>query len=145
MIQKIQLASNNLGFGPEPEPNRIVEQRLTILSDGSASLSRYCYGDGWQYKLASEKTSQIGEKKAAEILSAVEAVFTKGFIPDFVTDIGTWNLTITFDDGSVGSFHGSLLRDDRIEDYGISGKIRRALDDSSVLAFDGSHSMNIWD
>ncbi len=145
MIRKIQLVSDNICYGPMPEPEREVEQRLTVLSDGRVWLSRYRFGEGWPHKLAAKETMRIGKEKATEILSVIENVFTEGFVPDLVTDVGSWDLKITFEDGQVVPFEGSLFRDERIEEYGISGMIRQALGDSSVFAFDGGHAMNEWD
>ena len=141
MIRKIQLSSDNVCYGPMPEPEREVEQRLTILSDGRVWLSRYCFGDGWPHKLISKETKRFAKEKAAEILSVVESVFTEDFFPDIVTDNGSWDLKITFDNGTVLPFSGSLFRGGRIEESGISGMIRRALDDPTVFAFDGGEDI----
>ena len=137
MIKKIQLISNSICYGPMPEEDQEIEQHLTICSDGRAWLSRYCYGNGDPYKLLSRQTKSIGKEWAGKILSAVEECFAEGFIPDFCTDIGSWDLKITLDTGMVISYCGSLCKDDRIEWLGISDMIRKALADSTVYAFVG--------
>ena len=87
----------------------------------------------------SKKTINIGKDKAAEILAAIELRFESGFIPDFCTDIGSWNLNIFFEDGNELSCAGSLGSDDRIEEMKISRKIRDALGIHDLYAFDGNY------
>lgn len=137
MIRKIQLLSENLCYGPMPEENEEIEQRLTILSDGRAWLSRYCFGTGNPYRLKSREAKSIGKISAVKILSVIEACFVRDFIPAFATDIGSWELKLTFDNGDEYSFGGSLFRDDRIETLHISDMIRTAMGDPSLFAFDG--------
>ena len=54
--QKIRIVSNSIGYGPCPEPNDIVEQHITINSDGRVWFSEYAFGDGFgKYKKAQTK------------------------------------------------------------------------------------------
>ena len=75
--QKIQISSNNIGYGPCPEPNEGVEQRLTIAADGRVWFSGYNYGQGFeQYERGRTKNYSIGKEATACILNAVGTYFT---------------------------------------------------------------------
>ena len=66
MPQKIRIVSNGMGYGPCPEPNDIVEQHITINSDGRVWFSAYSFGDGFdKYKKAKTKNYKI--EKAATL------------------------------------------------------------------------------
>ncbi len=47
MPHKIRIVSNGMGYGPCPEPNDIVEQHITINSDGRVWFSAYAFGEGF--------------------------------------------------------------------------------------------------
>ena len=144
MIQKMVLESNCMGYGPEPSPGAIVEQKLIIQENGNASLSSYCYGSGYPYKLVSTNEYHISEDLAEKNLCAVEKCFTEEYIEDFITDVGSWGLTISTENGTEKHFSGPLIRDDKIKKNMISYMIRDALQEWYIWVFDGKTDGSIW-
>ena len=137
MIRKIHLKCDNLRYGPEPKPEEEIQQILTLLSDGRVWLSRYRYGSGYKYELISKDAFRIHTAQAKMVLEAVENCFTEDFLPDFVTDIGSWELSVTDAHGNTRQFEGALCKDKRIEDEHLSARLRTALNCPFLFAFDG--------
>ncbi len=137
--QKIQITSNNIGYGPCPEPNEEVEQRLTIAADGRVWFSGYNYGQGFeQYERGRTKNYSIGKEATACILNAVGTYFTDEYDTVFATDIGSWEMTITNTEGKPYQFKGSLCCDFYVDGVDLSDLIRDTLDMPYLFVFDGN-------
>lgn len=133
---KIQLTSNNIGYGPPPNYDDEVEQRLTLTADGKVWFSSYVYGLGdKKYELNNIKRYKIDAIKAKKILSAFSRYFDEHFIPCFATDIGSWNLRITTADGTISHFEGSLCDDFKIDGDDLSDILRNTLGLESLWGF----------
>lgn len=129
---KIQLISNNIGYGPPPNCDDEVEQRLTLTANGRVWVSSYSYGSGdGHYKLNYIKRYKIDTAKARSILSAFSHYFYQQFTPYFATDIGYWKLRITVADGTVSRFTGSLCTDGA----SLSDLLRKSLCAKSLWCF----------
>ena len=74
-ITSFKLVSNDLCFGPCPQPDDIIEQHLSIHADGRVWLSYYCFGDGDKYKRTETKRLKLSEHQAGYILSEIQNFF----------------------------------------------------------------------
>ena len=61
----------------------------------------------------------ISHSAAVDILDALAAVFDRGDVGCFVTDMGTWNLEMRFSDSSKERYGGSMCFEPEIS---IAGK-----------------------
>ena len=136
LVRKIQLVSNCIEYGLPPAPEDEVEQHITLLSDGRVWLNRYRYGSGYKYEVKSRETFRIHTAAAAQIMQAIEKCFND-YEPMTVTDVGIWELSITYKNGDVRKLTGSLCRDDRIDSCHLSRLIYMAFDREDLLLFDG--------
>lgn len=139
-LQKLQLVSNNIGFGPIPLPSDTeVEQRLTIISDGRVWLSRYRYGAMGgrdKYELMEKLHLKID---TISIIQEVEQFFRKGYDVYAATDVGSWELRLTNTDGDIFKTHGALISGYNALDA-LSDLIRRNLGYRDLFVFDGGIS-----
>ena len=88
-LKRIQLISNNMGYGPEPEQSEELEQHLTITDKGRVWLSRYCYDREKNKLLLKGKESfKISAEAASAIMDAVTDYFSGDYQTRFATDIG---------------------------------------------------------
>jgi len=139
-VQKIQITSNNIGYGPCPEPDEEVEQKLTIVADGRVWFSGYNYGQGFeQYERGRTKSYSIGKEAADYILNAVGTYFSNNYDTVFATDIGSWEMTITNTEGKPYHFKGSLCCDFYVDGVDLSDLIRDTLDMLDLFVFDGNY------
>ena len=137
-LRKMQLISNSLCYGPDPEPNDEIEQRLTITSNGRVWLSRYRYGMGTDVHELYEKNSfSISLESAKRILRVVSDYFGKEYEPYYVTDVGYWNLLLTDTNGQIHKIFGSLSYNSELGLGGLSEFIRSELRINDLLIFDG--------
>lgn len=136
-LTKIQLTSNNMGFGPCPEPEDEIEQHLTITVAGRVWLSHYIYGeDESKLTLKEKETFTISGDDARYIMGVVAAYFESDFDIPLVTDVGSWDLTLTNSDGMEYTVSGPLCHDLFVADGGLSDIIRTRLGRTELFVFD---------
>ncbi len=136
-LRLIRLISNNICFGPSPGPDDIVEQHLSIRSDGRVWLSSYRYGTEHEYPKAGSKQRKIPRNQAEYILSLIQSYFAS-YERWFVTDVGMWTLELISDEGEKAEEKGSLIPNDG-ELRDISSMIRTSLDMPDLFCFDGAY------
>lgn len=137
-LQKMKLVSNNICYGPCPEPDDEIEQRLTVNAAGRVWYSTYCFGsEPGKYQLAQKQVYRVDAGKASKILSALESYFSQDQLMVDATDIGSWDLVLTNTAGATFCYHGALCSDLVIDDTDISDLIRDALGKDDLYAFDG--------
>ena len=85
-LQKATIKSNNVGFGPMPEPLEEVEQRLTISRCGRVWFSAYSYG-GTRLR---KKQVWLGKERACCLLHVIGTYFCSCEELSLATDIGMW-------------------------------------------------------
>ena len=137
--KKIRIVSNCMGYGPCPEPNDIVEQHITINSEGRVWFSAYAFGDGFgKYEKAQTKNYKIEKAVAENILQKVATYFSDEYDEIFATDIGNWEMDITNTEGKVYKFRGSLCANFEVDGVDISDLIRDSLEIEDLYVFDGS-------
>lgn len=137
MIQKIQIISNNVCYGPPPVPGAEIEQRLTVSANGRIWFTGYNYIDRLD-KLKKGRSLQIsiGKENAQKILAAIEK-FTENDIFICVTDCGSWELKVTDGSGKWFSASGPLIGNS--EYISISNKLRTIIPIEDVFLFDGNN------
>ena len=122
-LKSARIVSNLMCFGPYPEPEDPVEQRLTISSTGRVWFSEYLYGNGYpeKYPLGRKVQLSIGKDRAAAILSKLADVRDSGMPLMHCTDIGTWEMTLTDRVGNRSelscSMNGLLIDGIELSDY----------------------------
>lgn len=104
MLKKIKLISNSICYGPAPNFDDEVEQRLSVSSEGRITLTAYNYGG----ECILYKRVKIESFIAQEILNKIQDGIEHGDLC-FATDIGTWDLTAEYENGEKSKIGGSLF------------------------------------
>lgn len=138
-IQKIQLTSGSISYGPRPEPDEEVEQRITITRNGSVWLTRWAYGAGIRYKLISREQFKAEAQAVTQLLERLEAYFIQDLMIAMATDVDVWNLKLTNTSNEVFRYHGSVSIGLVPELDEISDQLRRAVGRHGLIAFNGAH------
>lgn len=108
-IQKIQIKSSLVCYGPCPLPDEEVEQHLTISSSGRVWFVGYNFGGGFgEYIIGRRQQLSIGKELASKLLGLISDYLENNDIFIFTTDIGNWNINITDIDGNKYEESGSL-------------------------------------
>lgn len=138
-LQKVQIMSDLLCYGPMPEPEDPVEQRLTISCTGQYWFSEYLFGTGWPERLllGRKESHSIGRVKAAELLSLIADYMEIGIDPPFATDIGSWTMTATFPDGTNEELYGAMCGGIAVGDCDLTDRIREVLQIEDLRVFGG--------
>ena len=137
-LKKIQLISNNMCFGPAPEPDEEIEQHLTITNAGRVWLSHYCYNPpDYTRTLTSKEMFTISKDAVNNIMEAVTKYFSSDYEALDATDIGSWELMLTNTDGIKLKVFGSLCGNSLFPDIGLSDIIRKNLGRDDLFLFDG--------
>lgn len=137
--RRMQIISNNIGWGLQPEPDKEVEQHLTINEQGRVWFSQYIYGDSGshgRYQRAKGKQFTVDKTEAEKILSSVAAYFSENDDGLFATDVGDWTMKLTNTDGVIYKFTGSLCPCTK-SDIDLSALIRDSLNMDELYVFDG--------
>ena len=136
-LKKLMLVSDGVGYGPVPDENDEVQQRLTINSARDAWLTRYAFGDGERYRRIEREKLKLDADHLEDLFRAVTAVFGGDTEDYFATDVGTWELELTNTDDETFQYVGSMCGGILYEGRELSDIIRDALDTPDLLAFGG--------
>lgn len=137
-LRSFKLVSNNICYGPCPEPEDIIEQHLSIRADGRVWLSFYQFGTGIKFKKAESKQFSISQSQAEYILTQIQSYFETAESELFATDVGEWSIELTNDSKEKFKWRGSLIpSDDELDN--ISDIIRASLDMPDLFCFDGAY------
>lgn len=134
-LQKATIKSNNVGFGPMPEPLEEVEQRLTISRCGRVWFSAYSY-DGTRLR---KKQVWLGEERACHLLHLIGTYFCSGEELSLATDIGMWEMRLQDINGAAMKFVGSLCCAFQVEGRDLSTIIREELGMRDLFLYDGNN------
>ena len=88
--KKVKIVSNIIGFF-SPEPEKEIEQKLTVSSSGDVRLSAYQFNDTLPIRKFRFKVEPYF---ADTILNDVVNYFNT-VDSDYIEDVGSWDLTIT--------------------------------------------------
>lgn len=143
MIKRISIDSDNVCYGPVPNPSDEVFQHLTINSKGRVWLTRYCFGNCVTgYTLKSKEYLQIPQDTITDLFTALEkTLIDDDFDEMIVSDVGGWDALIVLDDEDTIALTGSLINQGG-ELHRISQTIRDNLNDKSIFVFDASPDQN---
>ena len=140
MIQKIQIISNNICYGPPPEHETEVEQHLTISSSGRIWFNAYNFMGGFDnYKKGRTFQKSIGKENAEKLISLIDE-YTKTGPIIMATDCGSWDLKITNINKTSASFFGPLIDEIYVREIPISKTIREIIGIDDMFLFDGNYS-----
>ncbi len=143
-LKEIEIVSNSICYGPEPQPEDEVEQRIYIRDDGHAYVLRYLYGNRIRdYRCSGKQELQLSASDTKEILSKVSRYFSDGYTEVFATDIGDWNMVLTNTEGKNFKFSGSLCADFEIDGVDLSDFIRDRLGIQDLYVFDGNNKPDV--
>ena len=138
--QKVRIVSNNICYGPAPEPDDEVEQHITINTDGRVWFSAYNFGSGFDgHEKSRGKIYQIEKETVTKVLNSIARYFSTEYIEVFATDIGEWEMEITNTDGEVYKYRGSLIADFEVDGVDLSDMVREALGMDDLYVFDGNN------
>ena len=142
ILKSVRIKSNNICYGPEPDDNDEVEQYLTITATGrvwfsARNYNQYLIDDGFCRK----KQVSIGKWKAEFLLSLFSNLVKA---PEFVTDVGFYEIEFRYDDGEYKKIVGSLIGNVFSHAYGneadvdLTRLLRRYIPVYGLWAFDAS-------
>ena len=133
-IKKISIDSNALCYGPMPEPDDIIRQRITITTLGKVYISQYTFSG----VRVDRKVLTIDEYDAEEMVYDLVEYFEEKDTDFYVTDVGSWDLTITGANDKEYKFDGSLYyaTGDWLQEF--SKNLRKYLKRWDLFVFDGN-------
>lgn len=135
-LVKLRLKSNALSYGPIPEPDAEVEQKLEVsVKKKTARLSCYNFGNGSKYLLNQVYVRRESEKDIRNILAMFEAAFSAYEPTGFVCDGGSWELVLTNDKKERFHYEGTLCTDFSWQGKSVSDCLRSILDWPDLWAF----------
>ena len=138
--QKVRIVSNNICYGPMPEPDDEIEQHITINAEGRVWFSAYNFGTGFGgHQKARSQIYKIDKGTAQSVLTSIAQYFSTEFIEVFATDIGDWTMEITNTEGTVYKYKGSLCADFEVDGGDLSDMVRDALGMNDLYVFDGNN------
>lgn len=137
LLRQMKLVSNNIGYGPCPDPTDEVEQYLTLTADGIIWFTSYCYGTGEpNYKVNVSRQGAILSETAQRVLNLIGTYFKQRSVQFDVTDVGVWTLTLTDENGVEEEYKGSLCDGYELDGQNLSDILREALQMPYLIAFD---------
>lgn len=137
-IQKTQIISDLICYGPCPLADEEVEQHLTISTTGRVWFTGYDYGAGFDnYVIGRRQQFSIGKEEAAKLLEYISAYYENNETELFATDIGSWTLKITDTDGHKYEKTGSMCGGVTTEDIDLTDYIKKNIPVDDLAVFGG--------
>lgn len=138
--KRIKINSNILGYGMLPKEGMEVEQHLTITDDGRVWLTRYVVAEDFNFaklRKTEQKRFRIDKEKAKALLDKYTKYFKDEYEVTFVTDVGSFEMQLTDDEGRTAVFFGPLVSEFEVDGYDLSQLTRDTVEDQSLFVFDG--------
>lgn len=138
-LQKAQIVSDLLCYGPCPEPDDPVEQRLTISSTGRIWFTERIFGHlgDARYPIGRKIQMSIGKERAYAILSML-ADYSESEPPlIYCTDVGNWYMTLADVDGNKEKLSCSMNGDVFVGDIYLNDFIRARIPIKGLAVFGG--------
>jgi hypothetical protein len=138
-LRKAQIISNMLCYGPCPEPEDAIEQRLTISATGHVWFTEYAFGEigNGKHPIRRREQFSIGKIEALSILSLIADYAESESLLIRCTDIGDWNLTVTDLEGHKNQMSGSLCGEVTVGNIDLTDYIRAAIHIEDLAVFGG--------
>ena len=140
-VKKVKIHSNNMGYGFLPREGTEVEQHLTITDDGRVWLTRYAISEDLNFaKLTKTEQRQfkISADKAKILLDKYTKYFRDEYEISFATDVGSFEMQITDDEGKTAYFIGPLICEFEVDGYDLSQLTRDTVEDQTLFVFDNN-------
>ena len=140
-VKKVKIHSNNMGYGFLPREGTEVEQHLTITDDGRVWLTRYAISEDLNFaKLTKTEQRQfkISSDKAKFLLDKYTKYFRDEYEISFATDVGSFEMQITDDEGKIAYFIGPLICEFEVDGYDLSQLTRDTVEDQTLFVFDNN-------
>lgn len=136
-LQRVQIISDLLCYGPTPAPDEPVEQHLTISFTGRVWFSEYLFGEmGEGGRVPGRKVQcLVGKGRTARILSYVADYFKLNSVLTFATDVGSWHMKATWIDGSTQELSGPMIGDVSIKKKDLTKLIRQEIPIEGLRVF----------
>lgn len=143
-LKKVRIISNNICYGPMPEPDDEVEQHLTINNEGRVWFSGYNFGSARERcKKVRKKNFKIEKISADNLLNAFADYFGNEYFETFSTDVGDWVMEMTNTEGTTYKFRGSLCADFDYNGIDLSDLVRDTLGMDDLYVFDGNNKPDV--
>lgn len=143
-LKKIRIVSNNICYGPMPDPDDEVEQHLTINDEGRIWFSGYNFGHGGEkYEKARNRNFKIEKSDIDKLFGTIATYFGNGYDEIFATDIGDWVMELTNTDGKIYKIRGSLCADFDYDGIDLSDLVRETVGMDDLFVFDGNNKPDI--
>lgn len=110
-----------------------TEQRLTINSEGRVWLTRDSFANG----IIQKTNFKANEEAVKNLLEVVALRFSRDHELHFVTDIGSWEIILTNEEGKEFRYSGPMMESTDDVTYGLSDMTRRVLGRDDLFVFDG--------
>ncbi len=138
-LQKAQIISDLMCYGPCPEPEDAIEQRLTISSNGQIWFTEYLFGEigSQKHPIGRQKRMTLGKEKTAAILSLLADYCESEPMQMRCTDIGDWTLTATTPDGKKKKLSCSMCGGVTVGDVDLTEYIREQIPIDDLVVFGG--------
>lgn len=137
-IDKIQIKSNNICYGPEPLPTDEVEQILTLTKTGQVCFNGYIYEGGFSnFRHCRHIVKNIGQE-ATELIFKLVSKWTNLDELICATDVGFWEMTIIDDSNNTYVYNGALIEDLNVDGIPLSRLIRNCINIENLFVFDGN-------
>ena len=140
-VKRVKIHSNNMGYGFLPREGTEVEQHLTITDDGRVWLTRYAISEDLNFaKLTKTEQRQfkISSDKAKFLLDKYTKYFRDEYEISFATDVGSFEMQITDDEGKTAYFIGPLICEFEVDGYDLSQLTRDTVEDQTLFVFDNN-------
>ncbi len=139
-VTKIKINSNCVCYGPCPKEDDEIEQHVTITENGRVWISRYAFGNGYgNYKKIERKQFSVSAEKVTFLFEKLTRYFQDQYQIDYVTDVGSFKMEITDDQGKTVSVIGPLMCQFEVDGYDLSQLVRDTVDDQTLFVFDGNN------
>ena len=139
VAEKIVIESTRSFFRP-PALGEEFKQRLTLMKDGSAVLTRWFIEEDslahFPALTGKKEQRRYRDKPTARLMELIAAFLKEA--PDlFINDAGTWQAEITYSDGEKQSFDGTMLGDIEVQSRKLSALARKTLGSDDLWLFSG--------
>ena len=128
---KICLFTDGEVYGPMPEEDEPLLQRISLTDKGNVTVTFYNY----EKKKLGMKKFRVDADRALAVIRDIAYHFACEPTHLRAYDVGSWDLTITTDRDEKYDFCGDLI-EDAVQNT-LSDKLRDLLNDPALLCFDG--------
>jgi hypothetical protein len=136
-LKKVKIVSHLVVFGPPPKPGSPIEQQLAIAYTGYVRFREKVAGESMDdfEKPGRNLKCTIEKDRAVRILSYLADFAASGGPDGFVTDVGTWELTARWQDGSEEKLTGSRIGNFSVRGMDLNRLIRKEIPIKKLAVF----------